>query len=616
MLEIRLISLIPFATALLAAFLAASTLRVPRRGERTILYFFLLNIANMLWAFFYAVEINLDTTVVLDVAPIGSAAWIVYVFEIIGLAAAPTYWLLFAASYAHKDRLSRGWGASLVHIPFVYTVVVAVTNPVHQLFVSQAGPGQPVGYGPLAYPHLVGTFVLVAWGAVLLVGAVLRPGTRMSRMRAGVLAVAIFTPIIGGLAWALRGPLDLPLEVHPVPLLFTLTNVVFLYMVLADGLADIIPIAAIQAFKTMSDAVLVVDSEGVIVALNPAAARLFPGVDPRVLLATASPAIAEHVEPFVASGDDYGEFELLSEHAVHWGRTRRTRDSQGRVLGLIVLLTDVTELRAAQLELEDLNETLRDRVRDLHRERSIAEERGRQLYAANLQLEEATQSKSRFLANMSHELRTPLNSIIGFSSVLLKGVPGELNSEQHTQVEMVNTSGRRLLSLIDDILDLSKTEAGRVEVRLERVVAESVLESVRRVALPLCTEKGLSLKIRVMGDAPSLVTDPRRVEQILVNLVTNAVKYTDFGGIVIEAEVAECGFQLRVIDSGVGIPAEATETIFAEFEQLSRANGTKRPGAGLGLAISRQLARLLSGDLSVNSQVGRGSTFTLTLPRD
>lgn len=616
MLVISTVSLLSFGAAFLAAFLSLYAFRALKRGGRTVLFFFLTSISTMLWSFFYGVELNMDPTLVLDVSPIGSPAYFIYIIEIIGLAAAPTYWFLFAASYARKTGWTKGWRLALAHVPFAYTVAIAVTNPVHQQFVSQSGPGAPVEYGVLAIPGQIMTFLLVGWGTWLLVVTLWRSGAGGHRGQAAALAIGASGPFLGGMAWSLRHVLDIPLAANPSPVLFVFFNAILLYQVLRKGLVDIVPVAAIQAFRTMADAMLVVDAKNIVVALNPAAERILPWASANTALAEVAPEIYHNAQRFLESGAEYSEFELMAAETIHWCRMRRTLDQHGQSMGYIVLLTDVTELREAQSELIEVNAQLEHRVRDLDEARARAVDRGVRLVETIRQLEEVTQAKSRFLANMSHELRTPLNSIIGFSGILLKGSAGPVNEEQAKQLEMVHTSGKRLLGLINDILDLTRIEAGRIEVRRAPTKVNKIVDAVIKQADPLRREKGLELNVSAPTEPLTIVTDGARVEQVLLNLVTNAIKFTDHGGIDIDVTPEGEWVHFRVTDTGVGIPEEAFTRIFSEFEQIQQLDGEIRSGAGLGLSISRQFATLLGGELTVDSTVGKGSTFTLSLPRD
>ena len=264
-------------------------------------------------------------------------------------------------------------------------------------------------------------------------------------------------------------------------------------------------------------------------------------------------------------------------------------------------------------------------------------ERSRELERLSSELLRANRMKNDFLANVSHELRTPLNAIVGFVDLLREGVYGELTQRQAKPVERIEASANHLRHLVDQILDLAKMAAGRLDVHAESLDVRPFILDVTSEVESLVNEKNLSLSL-VMGSAlPKIRTDPTHLRQILVNLIGNAVKYTEEGSIVVktrllqrEAALAEglsqiaasidsevtSWLSIQVIDSGIGIPASHHERIFEEFEQVDAGPRTDSPnrGTGLGLAISRRLARLLGGDLLLASQPGKGSTFTLWLP--
>jgi signal transduction histidine kinase len=230
------------------------------------------------------------------------------------------------------------------------------------------------------------------------------------------------------------------------------------------------------------------------------------------------------------------------------------------------------------------------------------------------ELETASRHKSEFLAGMSHELRTPLNAVIGFSEVLLDRLFGDLNEKQADYITDIHTSGRHLLSLINDILDLSKIEAGRMELQLSDVTLSDVIESSVALMRERATRNGISLRLDVDSSAGAVEADERKLKQVLFNLLTNALKFTDRGGHV---EVTARGEGDRVVvsvrDDGTGIALADQARIFEEFEQAGGSGAQE--GTGLGLALSRRIVELHGGRLLVESAPGRGSTFTFTLPR-
>ena len=241
----------------------------------------------------------------------------------------------------------------------------------------------------------------------------------------------------------------------------------------------------------------------------------------------------------------------------------------------------------------------------------MTEELGR-LYE---QLEAASRHKSEFLANMSHELRTPLNAIIGFSEVLLERMFGELNAKQEEYLQDILTSGRHLLSLINDILDLSKVEAGRMELELDRFDLPSALESCLTLVRERAQRHGVALDLARDDGLGQIVADERKVRQVVLNLLSNAVKFTPAGGrVALGAARADGVVEISVSDTGIGIAPEEHEAIFEEFRQAAGDYARKREGTGLGLALARKFVELHGGKIWVTSEVGKGSTFTFTIP--
>lgn len=248
-----------------------------------------------------------------------------------------------------------------------------------------------------------------------------------------------------------------------------------------------------------------------------------------------------------------------------------------------------------------------------HLEKLVAE-RTVELEAAKTRAEESDHLKSAFLASMSHELRTPLNSIIGFTGILLQGMAGPLSDEQTKQLGMVKGSASHLLDLINDILDISKIESGRVQVYDETFKVDLLLVMAVSSLRPFAEKKGLRLRHNIEADLPKLKSDKRRLEQVLLNLINNAIKFTDEGEINVNCYRKEDRLHIDVIDTGIGISEQDQETIFETFRQIDTGLDRVKEGSGLGLAISKKLMELLGGTISVTSEPGEGSTFSLVLP--
>src|SRR4029450_2639068 len=230
-------------------------------------------------------------------------------------------------------------------------------------------------------------------------------------------------------------------------------------------------------------------------------------------------------------------------------------------------------------------------------------------------LEAASRHKSEFLGNMSHELRTPLNAILGFSEVLAERMFGEVNAKQAEYLQDILASGRHLLSLINDILDLSKVEAGRLELELGRCHLPTALDNALTLVRERATRHGITLTHTVDPGVADIVADERKVKQILLNFLSNAVKFPPEGGRVgLSATAADGAVTIAVSDTGVGIAPEDQAAIFEEFRQVGRDDTRKQEGTGLGLTLAKKFVELHGGWIWLQSQVGQGSTFSFTLP--
>jgi signal transduction histidine kinase len=353
-----------------------------------------------------------------------------------------------------------------------------------------------------------------------------------------------------------------------------------------------------QIVERLPDGIVIVGEDGRIRFANPAAQSLF-GRNARELV-----------------GEDFGHALAPGEHT-EIEVVRRDGD------------TVVAELRLVRIDWEGDPASLVS-LRDIT-DRRQAEERAKLLIEeqrARIEAESASQAKSEFLAMMSHELRTPLNAILGYSELLDLGLAGPITDAQRQQLRRIGASGRHLLGLVNEVLDLARVEAGRLAVRHEVRALVPIVESALVLAGPLAEERGLT--IRPPGNATGafvFVGDEDRARQILVHLLANAAKFTPSGGSISvqvedgatpppNARVQDSGRWLSVCvtDTGVGIAPEQIESIFAPFVQAQAGHTRDRDGSGLGLTISRRLARLMGGDITVESRPGKGSTFTLWLP--
>lgn len=324
------------------------------------------------------------------------------------------------------------------------------------------------------------------------------------------------------------------------------------------------------------------------------------------------PLLAGRIKEAFDKGEASLEAEVLDKNGkpTSYYLTGRRIVFEGRtcVVGVGI---DISERKRAEAALRELNESLERKVT----ERTV------DLQSALARARAADQTKSAFLATMSHELRTPLNSIIGFSGIVLQGLAGELNPEQQKQLGMVRGSARHLLALINDVLDISKIEAGELQVSFKAFDIAASIERIVASIMPMAEKKGLALSADLRDLPRDFISDQRRVEQMLLNLLSNAVKFTEQGSVKLSAKIVagmpgQDGpvLQVRVADTGIGIEAGHLPNLFQAFRQIDTGISRQHDGTGLGLAISRRLAERLGGGIQVESEFGRGSVFTLVLP--
>jgi len=278
----------------------------------------------------------------------------------------------------------------------------------------------------------------------------------------------------------------------------------------------------------------------------------------------------------------------------------------------VTVFRDITEIVKDKKELKKLNEELEIRVEKrtkdlneaLNNEKLFKEE-----------LLKSSQFKSEFMASMSHELRTPLNSIIGFTDVILEKISGALNEEQEEYLNNVKSSGMHLLNLINDILDISKIEAGKLEIHIEEINLSNVINLVDVMVKLMYKKKDLNFEIMEIDPNKVIHVDRKKFMEILYNLMSNAIKYTKEGIVKLDILENENEWVFKIVDTGIGIAEKDFELIFREFKRIKSVYTNSIEGTGLGLPLTKKLVELHGGELSFNSELGKGSTFTFTIPK-
>lgn len=381
--------------------------------------------------------------------------------------------------------------------------------------------------------------------------------------------------------------------------------------------------------ENVSDPILVTDDASNIILMNPEADRLF------VLPIDADP---EAAYSRMVQANDTKFTSLISDFLLQMERRRveqidlvdpdtgrplpaevhssKIVNARGETTAMVSVVHDLTQFVENQRlagELKQLNEQLEDRIKYATEE---LEQRNRQLEWQSAELEKASRLKSEFLAAMSHELRTPLNVIIGYSSLMRERIYGELSDAQDETLQKVYSTSQHLLALINDVLDLSKIEAGKMPLHIDGIDLNAMITELSETVMPMVRKKKLDYRTEFGPDVPRIFTDPTKLKQILLNLLSNAIKFTAGGTVNVRTMLLESGdrVQIAVTDSGIGIRPEYLDVIFEDFRQLDQSHTREYGGTGLGLSITKNLLSLLGGTITVESKFGDGSRFTVELP--
>jgi signal transduction histidine kinase/CheY-like chemotaxis protein/HPt (histidine-containing phosphotransfer) domain-containing protein len=587
------------ALLLLSAFLsvALAAWALAHRQARGAVWIAVALLAAAEWCAGYALEISAR----------GFAAKVLWCkLEYLGILTVPVAWFLLALDFtdsARRFRTSRL--ALLLWVIPVAALAMVATNEHHRLIWSSwhvdpqlSVPVLVVGHGPMfwvvnAYSHL-----LLATGAFLMLsGRASMP--RLDRVQGAAMVAAIAAPWAGNLLYVSGlsplGPLDL------TPFGFVVMGLAGTWIIGRARLLELVPIARNTVVETIDAGMIVLDAAERIVDTNAAAERLL--ARPASALLGRRPA---GLVPGWPALEPLGTVELavagLNKDRRLDLRLTPIIDGGGRRVGTVALLIDVTARRRAEESLVSAKAGLET---SLAAAQHVAEEASA-----------AARAKSEFVANMSHEIRTPLNAVLGLSSVLLDTA---LTAEQRELVETIQQSGHDLLALLNNVLDFSKIEAGRVDLeRHDFSLSESVEQCLELVA-PAAAAKGLELWCDLAAGAPSRVRgDGTRVRQVLLNLLANAVKFTEAGEVLVRLSVDEWAnpqslIHLAVSDTGIGIEAGQMDRLFQSFSQVDPSTTRRHGGTGLGLAICRGLVERMGGTVWAESRPGFGSTFHATL---
>jgi PAS domain S-box-containing protein len=381
--------------------------------------------------------------------------------------------------------------------------------------------------------------------------------------------------------------------------------------------------------ENVSDPILVTDHQSNIILMNPEADRLFVVNEEQLDDRRTRRQIQANDARFTTTVNTFllrPESRCVERIPIVDPATNREfpaevasskiLNDRGEPIAIVSVVHDLTQAQDNERlarELQQLNEQLEDRIRRATLE---LEERNRQLQWQSFELQKASRLKSEFLANMSHELRTPINVILGYTSLLREQIYGSLNTQQDEALAKTYTTSQHLLDLINDILDLSKIEAGKMPLHLEPVSVAELVSELSEALLPILRDRDLAYRVDVIDELAPIRTDRTKLKQVLLNLVSNAVKFTQEGSVTVTVGRGQVDSGIRVIvaDTGIGIKSEDLRAIFEDFRQIDQSHTREHGGTGLGLSITRKLLTLLGGSIDVASEYGVGTTFTIELP--
>jgi PAS domain S-box-containing protein len=572
------LSLLPLFAGFIALIIAAYAWRLrPKRGATALM---LVALASVFWSLGYALEIaGTDLPTKLFWAKV----------QYIGIVTVPLFWLIFALEYADYGR----WLTPRTLIPLsiipIITVVLAFTNDLHGLIWTSTQLNPTSSATPLDLSH--GTWFWVYWaysqvvvlsGTVILILTLTRAPSPYRRQTILILLAALL-PWIGNLLYVTGlnpvAPLDL------TPFAFVLSEAAVAVGLSRFRLLSLTPIAQAAVIENLTDCVFVFDEQDNLVDLNPAAQQLLQTSiaaigQPANALFDRWPALLVH---FLAATDQRAEIHLGPDGDQRNFELRFSplRDGRSRLIGRVLLVRDITELILA-------------------RDQAL----------------EASRLKSELLARVSHELRTPLSAILGYAELLLDGSFGDLREPQQQAVSEMMGSTQELTILVNELLDAAQLEARALRLRIRPFNPGEMLQRVENTLTVLAHNKELELTTSVAPDLPDLLLgDESRLRQMLINLIGNSIKFTESGSVQARLYRVDADWwAMEVSDTGSGIPPEAQRFIFEPFRQVDGSITREYRGTGLGLSIVKSLVELMGGTVNLDSDTGRGSTFTLTLP--
>lgn len=556
-------------------------------------YFSLLLVSIIIYSFFYSLEIcstELNTILIF------------YKLQYLGISTIPLFFLLFTMSYSGK----KNWLFQPLMIPLfiipVITILFVFTTEYHNFFnknisINYFGLFPTFDFDPgiWYYVHLSYSIVCTILGLFFLL-SMLQGTLPVFHKQIFIIICGSFIPFLTLFVHLAE---ENPWNIDISPFSFTLSAIIIFIGLTRYKLFDLVPLARSTLFDNIPDSIIVLDRERRIIDFNSSALKnhylKINDVGKHVSELPKPWCNVLNIEPHTMHKSSI-EIKEEIEGSVFWFNVTflSLYDNYSNTLGIMVILSNITERKYAEEELRKTNEKVN-------------------LMAAKAEM--ANVAKSEFLANMSHELRTPLNAIIGFSDLMLEGETGYLNQKQIKYLNNVSASGKHLLLIINDILDISKIEAGKMEFSFENISLHETVNEVLMTCSSLAAAKKIDLILNMECTIKTIRADKLKLKQILYNLINNAIKFTPQGGrVTLHIESDNENILFKIIDTGEGISKENQKKLFKVFGQLDTANSRKYAGTGLGLAIVKKLVEVHRGVVWVESEIDRGSTFAFQIP--
>lgn len=566
-----------------------------RRPGKGVLAFVVLSFALIEWATMSVLELYSTDL---------SAKYFFAQLSYIGIVLVPGAWLWYTLEYTDRQRWLNRRTLMLLAIHPILVLIIVATNPLHHLHwtsvtldTSHSHPVAIFEHGILFWVHTAYAYLMMLISTILFVRTFLKL-RGIYRRQIALLLVSQFAPWIGNFLYV-TGLSPFPDFLDLTPIAFSITGIAAGWSLLQYRLMDVMPIARDMVFDGIDEIVFVLNTNLQIVDMNRPGLEMLRRTSNEVIGRTAT-------DVFVDQSDILKEYEGVKRADAEiqvtlggkplWFRLKITplNAQNGDMIGRVVMLQNITQLK-------EINRALEDARDEAIRARAEAEEHSR--------------LKSEFLSTMSHELRTPLNAIEGFTSIMLSGMGVELSPKAEDMVKRVSANSKRLLHLINDFLDLSRIESGRLELIKEPISPGQLARKWQSEVSVLAEEKGLDFIVTIDPELPeTVIEDDDALSKITVNLLSNAFKFTHKGHVSLGMQRDDDKWKIIVSDTGIGVPVHAREYIFDEFRQVDGSSKRLYGGTGLGLSLVQKLSRAMGGNVVLKSELGEGSTFTVTLP--